>query len=446
MNNNLTITIKRRTQSGWLLQGLFLLPFCLGTLNDLLGLPYSLRYILDILWIWLVILLAMNRRYIKKSGIQNLVCWVVLFLIFTLLTYLTQFQSPLYYLWGFRNNFRFYAAFLAFAAFLTMDDMAGFLKLLDRLFWLNVAVSLIQYFVFGIEQDFLGGIFGSEKGCNGYTNIYFLIVITKSVVFYLQKQETGRACISKCLAVLLVGALAELKFFFVEFLLVIALASLFTKFTWRKLLVIAGGILAVLLGAALLAILFPTFRGWFTLEYMLEVVTAKRGYTSTGDLNRLTAIISINDLWLKNPGQQLFGLGLGNCDLSSFAFLNTPFYRENGHMHYSWMSYAHMYLECGWIGLIFYYGFFASVYFGICRIEKSFTGIARDYCRVSKILTILCLPLTVYNASLRGESGYMMYFMLAVPFALKRQYSGKESQSHDQKTSEAGLAGREGKF
>ena len=105
-----------------------------------------------------------------------------------------------------------------------------------------------------------------------------------------------------------------------------------------------------------------------------------------------------------------------------------------------------MYLECGWIGLIFYYGFFASVYFGICRIEKGFTGIARDYCRVSKILTILCLPLTVYNASLRGESGYMMYFMLAVPFALKRQYSRKEIQSHDQKTSEAGLAGREGKF
>lgn len=421
MKKNWTITMKRRAQSGWLIQWLVLLPFCLGTLNDFLGLPYSLRYILDIVWMWLLLLLAVNPNRIKRSGTQKLAGLVMLFAVYTLLTYLIQFQSPLYYLWGFRNNFRFYVAFFAIAAFLTEGDICWYWKIFDRLFWLNVVVSLIQYFVFDIEQDFLGGIFGTSGGCNGYTNLYFLMVVTKSIVFYLQKQESTGACLSKCVAALLVCVLAELKFFFVEILVVIALASLLTGFSWRKLIVIVGGTVAVFLGTVLLEIVFPMFRGWFSLEYMLEVVTAERGYTSAGDLNRLTAIGSINDLWLKHPGQQLFGLGLGNCDTSSFAFLNTPFFRKNGDMHYTWMSYAHMYLECGWMGLLFYWGFFVISFCSIRRIEKASSGEMVLHCRIARIMAILCVLISVYNNSLRSEAGYMAYFVLAIPFARYRQ-------------------------
>ena len=167
----------------------------------------------------------------------------------------------------------------------------------------------------------------------------------------------------KCAAVLVVAALAELKFFFVEFAIILALASLFTGFTWRKFAIILGGILGLAVCATLLMEIFPIFEGWFSFDRMLETATSDKGYTSSGDLNRLTAIPRINELWLTHWSQRVFGMGLGNCDTSSFAIVNTPFFEQYGHMHYTWMSYAIMYLECGWVGLIFYFGFFALVYF-----------------------------------------------------------------------------------
>ena len=228
----------------------------------------------------------------------------------------------------------------------------------------------------------------------------------------------------KCVAMLLVAALAELKFFFVEFILVLSLAVIFTKFTWRKILIILGGSAAVVAAASLLMTVFPEFEGFLSLERILEVTTSDKGYTSTGDLNRLNAISRINELWLKTPWQRLFGLGLGNCDTASFDFLNTPIYEAYGTMHYTWNSYAMMYLECGWIGLIFYFGFFVLVYLSIRRIEKRCAGVAKTYCRMGRILALMCMIIAIYNSSLRTEAGYMMYFALAVPFTMNKVQKG----------------------
>ena len=107
-----------------------------------------------------------------------------------------------------------------------------------------------------------------------------------------------------------------------------------------------------------------------------------------------------------------------------FDFLNTPFYEAYGTMHYTWISYAMMYLECGWIGLIFYFGFFVLVYLSIRRIEKRCSGVATTYCRMGRILALMCMIIAIYNSSLRTEAGYMMYFALSVPFVMRRDQIG----------------------
>ena len=89
-------------------------------------------------------------------------------------------------------------------------------------------------------------------------------------------------------------------------------------------------------------------------------------------------------------------------------------------MHYTWMSYATMYLECGWIGLIFYFGFFVLVYFKVLKIERNCSAGWKGYCRITRIVAVLCLIISVYNSSLRTEAGYMAYFVLAVPFAITK--------------------------
>lgn len=427
MDRRLTLKIKRRSQLGWLCCLIIVLPFLFGTLNDLMGLPWGIRYAIDVVWLILLLMMATYRYRLPWRNTRLLIVWVVLFLLYTALGYLPQYQSGLYYLWGVRNNFRFYIAFLEFCTFVSESEIDGFLRLFDKLFWVNVLVSLIQFFAFDIEMDYLGGIFGVEGGTNGYTNIFFCIVLTKSIIFYLSKKEKLSACVWKFVAAMVVAAMAELKFFFVEAALIIVLAVLLTDFSWRKVVVIVGGTIGILAGVALLVVIFPGFAGFFTWEWLWEHAISDSGYTSSGDMNRLNSIAVSNEHFLKNGWMQLFGLGMGNCETSGFAFLNTPFFERFGDLHYTWLSYAMMYLECGWIGLIFYFGFFVLVYFKIRRIEQNCIPTVKAYCRIARIMAVLCAVISVYNASLRMEAGYMAYFVLAVPFAAAK--TGSENHS-----------------
>lgn len=430
MELKIAIPVSRRTQPGWLIHILLMLPFLLGTLHDFLGLPYGIRYLLDGAWLGLLIYLLRFHRSVDWTHIRGFRVLLGAFLLITALVYPVQYQSGLYYLWGLRNNFRFYVAFLACAAFLTREDVDGYDILFDRVFWINAAVSAVQFVCFRLRGDHLGGIFGTVSGVNSYTNIFFLIVLTRSLVRYLEKQESGALCAAKCLTAVVIAALAELKFFFVELVILLCLAVLVTDFTWRKFWVILGGTMAVLAGAALLTVSFPQYAGWFSPEWMLEAVTARRGYTSAGDLNRLTAIPKINELWLPHWSQRIFGKGLGNCDTSSFGFLNTPFFRSHGHMHYSWIGYAFTYLETGWVGLCFYWGFFLLAAVKACCLGKYSPDADKTRCRTAMILAVFGLLLSVYNASLRAESAYMFYYALAAPFAAGRKQEKEESHDH----------------
>ena len=414
----MTIKIKKRTQPGWLMWLIIVLPFLFGFLNEFVGLPRTIRYLLDVAWIALLMFMVCFQRRLEIKPVRGLLGWVFLFLLYTALVYLVEFQSPLYYLWGLRNNFRFYVAFFAFCLFMKSGEVEGFFRLFDVLFWVNAAVTLFQFFVLGNKGDYLGGIFGVTQGTNAYTNIFFVIVISRSLLLYLQKRGNIWPCITRCAVALFVAALAEIKFYFVIFVVIFAMALLLTDFTWRKLMVIFGGIAVVALGAAVLVMIFPGSAGFLTFDFLWETATSDKGYTSAGDLNRLNAIPQINELWLTNWGQRMFGLGLGNCDTSGIAALNTPFYRVNADMHYTWIGYAFLYLETGWIGLVFYYVFFVMVYLK-CGGRRE--GMEKTYCQLARILAVCCILITVYNPSLRAESGYMAYFVLAVPFVYERE-------------------------
>ena len=420
MNPKLTIKIKKRSQSGWLCWLIIVMPFLFGTLNDLLGLPWSIRYLIDVAWFALLLMMVVYRQRLLWRSTRKCVIWIVLFLIYTAMVYLPQYQNGLYYLWGIRNNFRFYVAFLACSVLLSSWDIDGYYRLFDQIFWLNIGVSLVQFFVLEIDGDQLGGVFGAETGANGYTNVFFCIILTKSIIFYLSKKEKLSTCAWKFIAAMIVAAMAELKFFFVESVMIIVLAVLFTDFSWRKVLIIVGGFVGVFAGVALLVQIFPSFTGFFTLEWLWEAAITNKGYTSSGDLNRLNAIPIINEQFLKNGWSQMFGLGMGNCETSTFAFLNTPFFEKYGDLHYTWLSYAMMYLECGWIGLAFYFGFFVLVYYKVKKFERASTQTEKAYCRITRIMAVLCAVISIYNSSLCTETGYMAYFVLATPFAISR--------------------------
>lgn len=426
MNRKLVIRIKKPSQAEFLLWIILLLPFLFGMLIEFIGLPSAVKYICDIAWLGLLLLLFLQRG--TKTWEQKiLIGFVVCFLLYTLLGFIVNLQSPLYYLWGVRNNFRVYVVFFAVIAFAKQRGRDGFLGFFDKVFWINAVVCLVQYFLFEKQQDFLGGLFGTEKGCNAYLNNYFVIMAIMELTQYLNGKKSLLDCILKCGTMLVISALAELKFFYAEFVVIVVMAVLLTDFSWKKVLVIVGGFAGVALTTRLLVTLFPLFEGTFSLESMLEVALSDAGYTGSGGVNRLNSIPYISQRFLKTLPEQIIGLGLGNCDTASFSFLNTPFYIKHSAINYTWFSSAFVFLETGYIGLGFFFGFFLLVFFRARKVGKKQPH-NKLYCQMAMIGAVCCIMIGIYNSALRSECGYMMYFMLALPFVKEQPPKARFTQ------------------
>ena len=414
------LVYRRKTKTEWLTLYVFSLPFLFFLLMGILGFPELVKYTIDIAWVCLLFCMLNRRDLYLDRHTGRLAAIIGIFFAISCVGFLSHYQSVWYYLWGIRNNARFFVFFFACIFFLNRKSVEYYVKSLDVIFWINIPLTLFQFFALGKSQDYLGGVFGYGKGCNGYTNILLMIVVARAVLNWLNKKESGGSCLAKCAAALLVAVLAELKVFFLEFMLIVILAMYLTKRSFRKLWLTMGVAAGILCGAQLIQVLFPDFSDWFTLEKIWRNVTAAKGYTGTGDMNRLTAVSIALSRFLQSGWDKIFGLGLGNCDYASFEFLTTPFYQKYGALNYTFFSSAYLVLETGIVGLGLYVFFFVFVYKEVRTIWKK-DAKKTEYCQLAMIMSVMCLFLILYNSSLRTEAGFMMYFVLALPFLKGRQ-------------------------
>ena len=178
-------------------------------------------------------------------------------------------------------------------------------------------------------------------------------------------------------------------------------------------MVLIVGAILMFIGASSLTQLYG-FKGFFTLEGLWNLATLEN-YSSEDDINRLMAISTLSNTLELSPLERIFGLGLGNCDTSTFAVCNTPFYSQYGYLHYTWLTAAMVFLEMGYVGMAIYIGFIVTC--GTYAYKMYRMGIGRKhYNQLAFLMSMVCLSLMFYNSSLRIESGYIMYFILALPF------------------------------
>ena len=408
------LKIEKRPLPCWLIFWIVALPLCWGTVFHFFKLPSVIKYTADVAWIALLFFMVFKRKIEVDRKIHPLLLLVFAFFLYCLVMYLINYQSVIYFLWGIRNNFRYYVFFFAIVTFLKERDANRSFRILDMLFWVNVPITLIQYFVFGYEQDYLGGIFGVESGANASTIIFFTIVLSRSLLKYMEKNESFARCGAKCMVSLFIAALAELKFFFIFFIIILIMSALLTTFSWRKLFIFIACSILVVIMSTLLVTLFDNFEGFLSLENIWEAATQEH-YSSNKTVNRLSAVPTLAEMLVPNFTDRLLGFGLGNCDTSSFAICNTPFYQMYGYLRYTFFSVAFLFLEVGYVGILFYVSFFALSFYLIRKRTKE------DRCnilhaRTALIMAVLSVVLVVYNSSLRAEAGYMVYFVLALPF------------------------------
>ena len=110
------LRIRKRSRAEYIIFLIGLLPFILSFL------PYSCRYVLDLGWCALLALLILYRRELDFRPIRPLLYWMLAFVLTSALLYLFHYRSMINYLWGARNNFRFYPFFAAACLFQTEQD------------------------------------------------------------------------------------------------------------------------------------------------------------------------------------------------------------------------------------------------------------------------------------------------------------------------------------
>lgn len=391
---------------------IFFFPAAQAFLTELLPIPDAIKFLCDGFLV-LLLLKLFSQRFTKIDNYSMpFVVVVALFFFITLVGYLFNYQSVFYYLWGLRNNIRMFVAFFAFAYLADWEDAKGWIKALDVLFVINFAVVILQYFS-GYGQDYIGGIFGTSKGCNGSLLIFLCIVFAKTILSFMRGEEKMSKCIFVSVASLLVSTLSELKMFFILFILILFMASFMTAHSIKKTLFFAFGALLVVLFGTLLTVLYKDFTDFLSFDSLIKALT-DTGYATDEDIGRFTALPVISQRFLPGFFRKLFGLGLGNCDSSSLSMFNTPFFESHQTVHYSYFSYAFLFLETGFVGLALYASFFVASFFVSRKLKK--LEMADEFaCQMSIILSVISLILLVYNSSLRMEIGFMLFFVLALP-------------------------------
>lgn len=391
---------------------IFFFPAAQAFLTELLPIPDAIKFLCDGFLV-LLLLKLFSQRFTKIDNYSMpFVVIVGLFFFITLVGYLFNYQSVFYYLWGLRNNIRMFVAFFAFAYLADWEDAKGWIKALDVLFVINFAVVILQYFS-GYGQDYIGGIFGTSKGCNGSLLIFLCIVFAKTILSFMRGEEKMSKCIFVSVASLLVSTLSELKMFFILFILILFMASFMTAHSIKKTLFFAFGAVLVVLFSTLLTVFYKDFTDFLSFDSLIKALT-DTGYATDEDIGRFTALPVISQRFLPGFFRKLFGLGLGNCDSSSLSMFNTPFFESHQTVHYSYFSYAFLFLETGFVGLALYASFFVASFFVSRKLKK--LEMADEFaCQMSIILSVISLILLVYNSSLRMEIGFMLFFVLALP-------------------------------
>lgn len=410
------LEIKHYSQNEILVLCLFICPYVLPCLLECLSVPTIIKYFFDVVWAFLLLTMLTRRKNTCYSEVNILKYIVLLFFTYTVLNYILHYQSIFFYLWGFRNIFRGFVLFFSVIYYLKTEDALDCISLLDKLFYINAVIASFQFFILGYKQDNLGGIFGVQSGCNGALNIFLGIMLIIYYVKFLNKTiSTSRLCINFMIMVLIAAA-AEIKYFYIEFVVILAFASLITEFSFKKLFLIVGAFIVLRWGYIFFLKVFPDTD--LSLNSLISYMQSDAGYSVSGGISRGTFITYINKRFLTHPLDRILGLGLGNCDYATgISFLTTPFYLKNGYTRYDWMSSSLIYLEHGFLGSILY--ILVVILNAIFLLKKRHT--LNQLSLISILTSILFFLVLFYNNSLKVESVYMIFFILALPWTSSKR-------------------------
>lgn len=388
-------------------------------MRDALGFPSAITYLTDVIT---VLILFFEFSKIKKGlknariKVQARIVWAIL--ICMIFGAMINLVNPLLFLWGFRNSFRFFVFFFICVGLLDAWDVEKIVDFFKAIFFLNVIMITFQYFVQGYQDDFLGGFFGTGSGCNVYVCILLCVITAIVLAEFLNSKMTLMHLLLYCVACMYIATLAELKVYFLEFIIIVGIQMFYTKPTLKTIGICISAVVILIIGFNFIKMYNPGILNILLNKDAMDYYLSGNGYTNSGDLNRLSAVQQVHEMFFEGDlFRSLFGFGLGSCEQSGYDFLTSAFSRQYEYLHYRWFSHAWIYLEQGLIGLILTVLFFVSIALAIIKRFK----MKKVYTLAAFSFIPTCIIGLLYNSALELEATYMIALVCAFPFILKKR-------------------------
>lgn len=344
----------------------------------------------------------------------------VVFSVVAVLSAMGNGVAPVLFLWEVRNYFRFFVFFVACVGLLDTADLHKIMKLLLVIFSFNLILCSIESLLLGYGQDNTNGLFGSGSGGNAATNI-LLLEMTCLALF----GHNGKVVKLPTLVYIIIGCcwvsiISELKIYFVQLAILILFYVVLTSFSVKKVILTLSLFLCLYLAVQAFYALMPEWNNYFTVSKLIES-SATGGYGSA-QLNRLTAIETIRNLFITTVPHRLFGLGFGSGTYSQFFV--SPLYAKWGEaLRWTWFTDAQVYLETGMVGLISYAAFFGFLGIYGLSFRNKIPIQARYLVETGSTMALFCILLMFYNCALTVDpGGYLIFLFLAMPFVAQREY------------------------
>lgn len=386
--------------------------------------PSSIYYINDLLMIVLFVYILRRNIISTFNRIQfkffNI--WLVVLLLVVIIGVVVNYVPIKLVLWGGRNTFRGLIFFISCIIFFKNDDVYKVLNTFVKFQILNTILACYQFFILGLKQDMLGGIFGHGNG--NALCIFSCIICCYTLLVYLNKGEKLKETLFCFISSILMAALAEEKLLFIELAIVVILAILLSRRSLKKWLTIPFMIAIFFLGFNIFEIYFPGAADTIlSFDLMEEYLTSS--WEDSYFIPRLGSFSFIaKNLFNNNLFKMLFGIGMGNSDTSSFTFLQSDFYSQYGYMNYRWIFSQWTIVETGILGfLLFIILFISIIFYLLVKRKKSYST---ELCMIdlSIIISVICLITMWSNTTLKVDTSYIPFFAISVGIiVVKCRYS-----------------------
>lgn len=391
----------------------FLILYCvIMNIFMIIGVPSIISYACDLVNLLLLywVIKRFNRLLCDTTTKWLSRIFLVLFIYCCINQIINMVPIPMV-LWGCRNFYRYYILFFAILLYLSVSDIQEIMNIFYWIQIINLVYGLYKFIILGFQEDaFGGGLFPNGGGMN----LFCLLLSLYYTNAYLNKTDSFFRMLIMILSSFLLAVFAEEKFLMLcEVLTLILSLIINNKFTIRKIVILGVGIIAVILGLQILKKAIPsTYELLFNFSKLSDYATAT--YSEGYRIPRIGAFKVIDSLFLHSELQKWIGLGLGNCDTSSFSFLQSVFYRKYGSYNYRWFTHQWTYLEIGRIGFFLYIMFFATIIIILSLYIKKGSGIHRVFMQTSLIYSIITIMFVWHSAATRIDTSYYIFFGIAM--------------------------------